>query len=225
MSPVFNPMTADGAKVAPLIDHTLLKSDTPPSAIDVLCDEAAHFGFAAVCVHPCWLAAALANLRGSRVRTATVIGFPMGMNTPRTKQLEAEEAVRAGAQELDMVINVALLKAGELGLVEADISGVVKAAGGVPVKVIIETCLLTDTEKVAACRISQRAGAAFVKTSTGLAGSGATVADVALMRRTVGPNIGVKASGGIRTLADAQAMITAGANRIGTSAGVAIVTS
>jgi deoxyribose-phosphate aldolase len=225
MSPSYRPVTPDGASVAPLIDHTLLKSDSPPSAIHALCEEAAYYGFAAVCVHPCWLTAALADLRGSRVRTATVIGFPMGMNTSRTKQREADEAVSLGAQELDMVINVALLKAGELGLVEADIMGVVNAAAGVPVKVIIETCLLTDSEKVSACMLSKNAGAAYVKTSTGLAGGGATAEDVALMRKTVGPNVGVKASGGIRTLANAKAMIAAGANRIGTSAGVAIVTS
>ncbi len=218
------PITEEGEKIAPLIDHTLLKSDSARSDIDVLCEEAVHYGFAAVCIHPCWLDAALRHLSGSRVAAATVIGFPMGMNTSHTKQREAEEAVGIGAQELDMVINVSLLKAGELDLAEADIRGVVSAASGVPVKVIIETCLLTEKEKLEACRVSVNAGAAFVKTSTGLAGGGATVEDVTLMRRIVGPDMGVKASGGIRSLEDAQAMIAAGANRIGTSAGIAIVT-
>lgn len=224
MSSTFDSPTGAGISIAPLIDHTLLKSDSPPGAIDDLCEEAAHYGFAAVCIHPCWLTQAVRNLSGSSTKTATVIGFPMGMNTSQTKQREAEEAARLGAQELDMVINVALLKAGDLPLVEADIRGVVSAAPGIPVKVIIETCLLTDEEKVTACRIAVNAGASFVKTSTGLAGGGATVDDIRLMRKTVGPDIGVKASGGIRSLADAQAMIAAGADRIGTSSGVAIVT-
>ena len=217
-------MTDKGRSVAPLIDHTLLKSDSLPSAVEQLCSEADHYGFAAVCVHPCWLDLALKSLSTSDVKIATVIGFPMGMNTSSTKQREAAEAIQMGAQELDMVINVPLLKAGNLPLLEGDILGVVSAAGKAPVKVIIETCLLTDQEKVDACKTALNAGAAFVKTSTGLAGGGATVKDIVLMRKTVGPDIGVKASGGIRSLQDALSMIEAGANRIGTSAGVLIAT-
>ncbi len=217
-------ITEKGRAVAPLIDHTLLKSDSLPSAAEQLCSEADNYGFAAVCVHPCWLPLAVISLSTSDVKVATVIGFPMGMNTSSTKQREAAEAVQMGAQELDMVINVPLLKAGDLALLEGDILGVVSAAGKAPVKVIIETCLLTDQEKVDACKTAVNAGAAFVKTSTGLAGGGATVEDIALMRKTVGPNIGVKASGGIRSLQDALSMIEAGANRIGTSAGVLIAT-
>ena len=219
------PITDKGKIVAPLIDHTLLKSDAPPIAITQLCEEAAHYGFAAVCIHPCWLGTALAALSDSKVKVATVIGFPMGMNTAATKAREAAEAITLGAQELDMVINVALLKSGELARVEEEIRGVVKAAQGATVKVIIETCLLNNQEKLDACTASVNAGASFVKTSTGLAGGGATAEDVALMRNAVGPNIGVKASGGIRSLQDALVMIDAGASRIGTSAGVEIVTT
>jgi len=217
-------ITADGKEIAPLIDHTLLKSDSLPSDVSQLCAEADHYGFAAVCIHPCWLKLAVSELSSSRVAVATVIGFPLGMNTSHTKRIEAEEAVQTGATELDMVINVAMLKAGEFKTVESDIRGVVESAPGIPVKVIIETCLLSDQQKVDACRLSVNAGAAFVKTSTGLVGAGATVEDIALMRRTVGPDTGVKASGGIRTFADTLAMIDAGANRIGTSAGIKIVT-
>lgn len=224
MTPDMPAITEKGRNVAPLIDHTLLKSDSLAAHVEQLCCEANHYGFAAVCIHPCWLDLALRCLASSTVKIATVIGFPMGMNTSSTKQREAAEAVQLGAQELDMVINVPLLKAGDLALLEADILGVVGVAGSVPVKVIIETCLLTDQEKIYACKAAVSAGAEFVKTSTGLAGGGATVEDIALMRKTVGPDIGVKASGGIRTLQDALAMIDAGANRIGTSAGVSIVT-
>lgn len=213
----------DSNNLAGYIDHTLLKSDALPSDIIRICREAEQHGFAAVCIHPCWLKTAVSELSASKVLKATVIGFPMGMNTSLTKQREAEEAAGLGADELDMVINVGLLKSGCHNEVQHDISAVVKAAPSIPVKVIIETCLLTDQEKITACQLSVDAGAAFVKTSTGLAGGGATVVDVQLMRKTVGPSFGVKASGGIRNFEDAVKMIEAGASRIGTSAGVQIV--
>jgi len=213
----------DPKLLARYIDHTLLKSDTLPSEILQICREAELYGFASVCIQPCWLEMAVARLSNSKVLTATVIGFPMGVNTPLTKQREAEEAASLGADELDMVINVGLLKAGEYSKVQKDISGVVNAAPGMTVKVIIETCLLTDSEKTTACRLAVDAGAAFVKTSTGMAGGGSTVQDIRLMRSVVGQDFGVKASGGIRSREDALSMIEAGASRIGTSAGVKII--
>lgn len=213
----------DPGNLAGYIDHTLLKSDAKPSEIIKICREAEQYGFMAVCIQPCWLKMAVSELSNSNVLVATVIGFPMGMNTSLTKQREAEEAAALGAEELDMVINVAFLKSGEFAKVLQDIKGVVNAAPEITVKVIIETCLLTDPEKISACGLAIDAGAAFVKTSTGLAGGGATVNDVRLMRSSVGPSFGVKASGGIRTREDAVSMIKAGANRIGTSAGVQIV--
>jgi len=217
-------ITPAGAKLAPLVDHTLLKPETTREQISRLCKEAVHYGFAAVCVSPRLLAEAVGGLSGSRSKPCTVVGFPSGATTTTSKSFEACEAVKHGAMELDMVLAIGALKDRNYDYVLNDIRAVVKAAEGRPVKVILETCLLTDDEKIAACKISVEAGAAYVKTSTGLAGGGATVADIKLMRRIVGPGVGVKASGGIKTTADAISMVEAGANRIGTSSGVAIVT-
>ena len=206
------------------IDHTVLKPDATESEIDNLCDEAAEYGFASVCVNPVFVARCRRRLEGSAVKTCTVIGFPLGATLPDVKALEARRAQDAGAEELDMVIAVGLLKSGRHDLVQADIEAVVavRDAGHV-VKVIIETCLLTDDEKRAACRLSVAAGADYVKTSTGFSAGGATVADVARMREEVGPTIGVKASGGVKDLETMQRMVEAGATRIGASAGVRIV--
>ena len=220
----FAPKSARGAAVAPLIDHTLLKPDLREADVVRLCAEARFYGFASVCVPPCRIALARRELIGFPVKAGTVVGFPMGFATAAAKAAEAADAVQNGADELDMVLCVTALKDGDAGHVRKDIRGVVAAAAGRTVKVILETCLLTDEEKVRACRLAVEAGAGFVKTSTGLAGGGATVEDVRLMRRTVGAACGVKASGGIRTLAVALALIEAGATRLGTSSGVAIVT-
>lgn len=211
--------------MAPMIDQTLLKPEATNAQVVSLCREACVYGFASVCINPVFIKAAVEVLAGSAVKPCTVIGFPTGAVTTRTKQGEAGEAVVSGAMELDMVICVGHLKERNFAYVLSDIKAVVSEAGGCCVKVILETCLLTDDEKVTACELVVDAGAQFVKTSTGLAGGGATVEDVRLMRRIVGPSFGVKASGGIRTLQDALTMRSAGANRIGTSAGVAIVTS
>lgn len=213
------------AELAKLMDHTLLKPEATASDIDRVVTEARAFGCASVCVNPCWVPRVAAGLAGSDITTCTVIGFPLGATTTATKVTEAREAVAAGAGEVDMVINVGALKGGDYNLVLADIAAVAQAAheGGALLKVIIETCLLTDDEKRRACELSVQAGADFVKTSTGFSTGGATVADVELMRVAVGPNKGVKASGGIRTLADALAMIEAGANRLGVSAAVSIL--
>jgi deoxyribose-phosphate aldolase len=207
------------------IDHTLLKPEATPAQIEQLCAEAAQYRFASVCVNPSYVPLCARLLKGTPVAVCTVIGFPLGATTTKTKVFEATQAAANGARELDMVIAVGQLKAGRYPELAEDIHQVVDAghAQGALVKVIIETSLLSDDEKVAACLLAARAGADFVKTSTGFSGGGATAADIALMRRAVGPDIGVKASGGIRTLADAQAMIAAGATRIGASAGVAIV--
>ena len=215
--------TARNTGIAALIDHTLLKADSRRPQVMALCREAREYGFAAVCVHPVFVGLAAAELAGSPVKAGTVIGFPTGAVSGSVKAAEAAEAVENGAAELDMVLAIWALKDRRYDAVKSDIAGVVSAAQGCCVKVILETCLLTDDEKVVACGIAVEAGARFVKTSTGLAGGGATVADVRLMRETVGPQFGVKASGGIRTLDDARKMVEAGANRIGTSAGVAIV--
>ena len=188
-----------------------------------LIEEATEHDFASVCVNPTWVAFAAQALKGTDVKVCTVIGFPLGANTPEVKAFEAEDAIQNGADEIDMVINIGALKSQDYELVEKDIRAVVEAAKGTLVKVIIETCLLTDDEKVKACQIAQKAGADFVKTSTGFSTGGATVADVALMRKTVGPNMGVKASGGARSYEDALAFIKAGATRIGASSGVAIM--
>jgi deoxyribose-phosphate aldolase len=209
---------------ASLIDHTLLKPDASESDIRKLCEEAAKFGFASVCVNPAWVKKASEFLRGSGVPVCTVIGFPLGATLPDVKAFEARRAIFNGAREVDMVINIGALKSGDDCLVEDDIRAVAQAAheNGVLLKVIIETALLTDEEKVRASLASKNAGADFVKTSTGFAKGGATVHDVALMRRTVGSALGVKASGGVKGIDDARAMFEAGATRIGASVGVKI---
>ena len=206
-----------------LIDHTLLKQDATPEQIITLCEEAKQFDFMSVCVNPAYVPLAAKCLEGSDVKVCTVIGFPLGMNLTRTKVEEAELAIKEGADEIDMVINVGMLKAGHDQYVEEEIRELKAVAGQKVLKVIIETCLLTDEEKVRACIASKNAGADFVKTSTGFSTGGATVHDVALMRKTVGPDMGVKASGGVRTHEDLLAMVEAGATRIGTSNGTKII--
>lgn len=210
-------------EIASYIDHTLLKPEATREQIVKLCAEAKEYNFASVCVNPCNVGAAFNELVGSPVKVCTVIGFPLGASSTFVKSVETRDAVASGADEIDMVINVGALKAKDYDLVRKDIEAVVEAAGGNLVKVIIETCLLTDEEKVKACELAKEAGADYVKTSTGFSKGGATVEDVALMRRTVGDSMGVKASGGIRDYATAKAMIDAGASRIGASAGIAIV--
>ncbi len=214
------------ADLARYIDHTLLKPDATAADIDKLCAEAVQFHFASVCINPAWVARAAASLRGTGIPVASVIGFPFGATTAEVKAHEARAAVRAGAREIDMVINIGALKSGMLDLVRDDIARVTDACheAGALNKVIIETALLTDREKVIVCQLAKQARADFVKTSTGYASGGATVFDVALMREAVGPKMGVKASGGIRTRNDVEEMIAAGATRIGASAGVKIVT-
>jgi deoxyribose-phosphate aldolase len=213
-----------GNNIAKMIDHTLLKADATKAQIVKLCEEAKQYGFASVCVNPTWVATAAELLKDTDVKVCTVIGFPLGANTPETKAFETKNAIENGAAEVDMVINVGALKDGNDDLVERDIRAVVEAAKGKAlVKVIIEACLLTEEEKVRACQLAVKAGADYVKTSTGFSTGGATPEDVALMRKTVGPNIGVKASGGVRDMQSAEAMIQAGATRIGTSSGVAII--
>ncbi|HEX9823971.1 MAG TPA: deoxyribose-phosphate aldolase [Actinomycetota bacterium] len=211
--------------LARFIDHTLLRPDATAEEIDRLCEEAREHGFAAVCVNPYWARRAASNLRGSDVRVASVIGFPLGASAPEIKALEARRAIRDGAREIDMVINVGALKSGLRDVVLADIQKVADACheAGAILKVIIEAALLTDEEKVVASHLAQEAKADFVKTSTGFGPGGATVSDVLLMRETVGPDMGIKAAGGIRTAEDVEDMIAAGATRIGASAGVAIV--
>ena len=212
------------ARLAGLIDHTILKPDATEAQVLAFCDEARAHGFRAVCVNPVHVALVAASLRGSEVRTCAVAGFPLGATTSDGKAHETAHAVAEGADEIDMVIAIGALKEGRLDLVRADIEAVRNACAHALLKVIIETCLLTDDEKRAACLAAKDARAHFVKTSTGFSTAGATIHDVALMRDTVGPGMGVKASGGIRTLEAAEAMIAAGATRIGTSSGVALVT-
>lgn len=216
--------TATAHDWASLIDHTLLKPEATESDIKKLCNEAIQFGFASVCVNPAWVKKAAEFLRGSNVPVCTVIGFPLGATLPDVKAYEARRAIFNGAREVDMVINIGALKSGDDCTVEDDIRAVAEAAheNGVLLKVIIETALLTDDEKVRACLASKNAGADFVKTSTGFAKGGATADDVALMRRTVGSALGVKASGGVKGIEDARAMFEAGATRIGASVGVKI---
>lgn len=216
--------TATAHDWASLIDHTLLKPEATESDIKKLCDEAAEFGFASVCVNPGWVKKASDFLRGSDVPVCTVIGFPLGATLPDVKAYEARRAIFNGAREVDMVINIGALKSGDDCLVEDDIRAVTEAAheNHILCKVIIETALLTDDEKVRACLAAKNAGADFVKTSTGFAKGGATADDVALMRRTVGRELGVKASGGVKGIEDARAMFEAGATRIGASVGVKI---
>lgn len=211
------------AAFASFFDHTLLKPDASPRQIEALCQEALTLGAASVCVNPCYVPLAAQLLSGSAVRVCTVVGFPLGATTSAQKAYEAASTQAAGAQEVDMVLNVGYLKAGDLAAVQADIAQVRSAVQDATLKVILETCLLTQEEIVTACRLAQAAGADFVKTSTGFSTAGATAEDVALMRRTVGPDMGVKAAGGIRTLADALRMLEAGANRLGCSASVTIV--
>jgi deoxyribose-phosphate aldolase len=210
--------------VAKMIDHTLLKADATKDQIEKICAEAKEYNFASVCVNPTWVKLSSDLLNGTEVKVCTVIGFPLGASTPETKAVETKNAIENGATEVDMVINIGALKGGDNELVERDIRAVVDAAKGKALtKVIIETCLLTEEEKVRACELSVKAGADFVKTSTGFSTGGATAEDIALMRKTVGPDLGVKASGGVRSAEDAQKMIEAGATRIGASSGAAIV--
>ncbi|MBN8252253.1 deoxyribose-phosphate aldolase [Priestia flexa] len=211
-------------EITKMIDHTLLKANATEEQITVLAQEAKEYSFASVCVNPTWVKKAAELLRDAQeVKVCTVIGFPLGASTPEVKAFETTNAIENGADEVDMVINIGALKDKNYDLVERDIKAVVDAAKGKAlVKVIIEACLLTDEEKVKACELSVKAGADFVKTSTGFSTGGATVEDVALMRKTVGPDLGVKASGGVRGLEDAKAMIEAGATRIGASSGVSI---
>ncbi|WP_335869313.1 deoxyribose-phosphate aldolase [Bacillus sp. 2205SS5-2] len=211
-------------EVAKMIDHTLLKAEATKQQVDTLCEEAREHQFASVCVNPTWVKYSSEKLQGSDVEVCTVIGFPLGATTPETKAFETKNAIENGATEVDMVINIGALKDRDLELVERDIRAVVAASKGKALsKVIIETSLLSDEEKVIACELSVKAGADYVKTSTGFSTGGATVADVTLMRKTVGPDIGVKASGGVRSVEDAQAVMEAGATRIGASSGVKIV--
>jgi deoxyribose-phosphate aldolase len=210
--------------ISKLIDHTILKPEASQEAVKKICLEALEHDFASVCVNPYYVPFVAKQLKGSNVKVCTVIGFPLGNNTTETKVYETIKAVQDGAQEIDMVINVSALKDGLDNYVREEIKAIKAATSGNLLKVIIETCLLTDEEKVRACKLSVEAGADYVKTSTGFSTGGATAHDVALMRSTVGPNIGVKASGGIRTSEDLLAMIQAGASRIGTSAGVKLVT-
>lgn len=220
-----NDQPAEVRALAALMDHTLLRPQATRAEIGHLADEARQWCFASVCVNPAWVPVVAEQLRNSGVKVATVAGFPFGATLTSVKRAEAEAAILAGAHEVDMVMNVGALKSGDLARVESDIAGVkeVCSAGKAALKVIIENAYLTDDEKVAACQIVQRAGADFVKTSTGFGPSGAKEEDVRLMRRTVGPAMGVKAAGGIRTLDDALKMLRAGATRLGTSASVAIL--
>lgn len=210
-------------KIARSIDHTLLKPDATIAQIHNLVEEAKQYRFFSVCVNPSYVATCAELLRGSGVQVCTVVGFPLGANSSATKAFETSHAIKDGADEIDMVINIGALKSQKLLLVEEDIRDVVFAAEGKVVKVIIETSLLTDEEKVVACQLAEKAGATFVKTSTGFNGGGATVEDVTLMKESVSTTVGVKASGGIKDLETAKKMLAAGATRLGTSAGVAIL--
>ena len=211
------------AQIAKMIDHTILKAEATESEIVKLCKEAIHYNFASVCVNPSMVPVAAKELKGTHVKVCTVIGFPLGATTTEVKAFETKDVIEKGATEVDMVINVGKLKERNLEYVKNDIKAVVEAAKGKALtKVIIETCLLTDEEKVIACQLSKEAGADFVKTSTGFSTGGATAADIKLMRETVGPDMGVKASGGVRSREDALAMIENGATRIGASASISI---
>ena len=212
-----------GHQMAGLIDHTLLKPTATRKDIVKLCAEAREYGFASVCVNSSWVKIASQELKGSKSMAIAVVGFPLGAMATSSKASETRQAVADGAEEIDMVINIGALKGGDHDLVYDDVRAIVQAAAGVPVKVILETSMLTRDEKIAGCTISKAAGAHFVKTSTGFGGGGATVEDIELMRSIVGPDMGVKASGGVRNAKDLQNMVRAGANRIGASAGIAIV--
>ncbi|MCB5012701.1 deoxyribose-phosphate aldolase [Streptococcus mutans] len=205
------------------IDHTLLKPESRQDQIDKLIREAKTYNFASICINPTWVSYAAKALEGTDIKVCTVIGFPLGATTSAVKAFETKDAISHGADEVDMVINIGQAKSGHFAFVEEDIRAVVEASGDKLVKVIIETCLLTDKEKIKACQAAVAAGADFVKTSTGFSTAGARLDDVRLMRQTVGPDVGVKAAGGTRSLEDAQAFIEAGATRIGTSAGVTIM--
>lgn len=210
--------------IASMIDHTLLKQDATKEQIEKICAEAKEYTFASVCVNPTWVKTSAELLTGTPVKVCTVIGFPLGASTPETKAFETTDAINNGAGEIDMVLNVGALKSQDLDLVKRDIESVVNAAKGKAiVKVILETCLLSKEEIKVASQLSKDAGADFVKTSTGFSTGGATFEDVALMREVVGPDLGVKASGGVRSLEDVQKMIEAGATRIGASSGVQIM--
>jgi deoxyribose-phosphate aldolase len=232
LPPAARSMTAGASTLAPevrqlatLVDHTLLRPEATRAQVRQLCEEALRWGFAAACVHSAWVPLVEEQLQGSCVKVGSVVGFPFGVNLTSAKCAEAEAAIQAGAREIDMVMNIGAMRSGDLALVESDVRAVAETchARDVLLKVILENAYLDEGQKTKACQLVQRAGADFVKTSTGLASSGATVADVRLMRETVGGQMGVKAAGGIRTLADALRMLEAGANRLGTSAGVAIL--
>lgn len=211
------------AQIAKMIDHTILKAEATESEIIKLCKEAIHYDFASVCVNPSMVPVAAKELKGTHVKVCTVIGFPLGATTTEVKVFETKDVIEKGATEVDMVINVGKLKERNLEYVKNDIKAVVEAAKGKALtKVIIETCLLTEEEKVKACELAKKAGADFVKTSTGFSTGGATPEDIKLMRETVGPDMGVKASGGVRSIEDAEAVIKNGATRIGASASIAI---
>lgn len=213
----------DKQQLASMIDHTILKADANKGSVEEICKEALEHKFASVCINPTNIELAASMLKGSEVKVCTVIGFPLGANTTEVKAFETKDAIAKGADEVDMVINIGKLKDKDYDYVRNDIKAVVEAAKGKAlIKVIIETCLLTEEEKVKACELSVQAGADFVKTSTGFSTGGATPEDIKLMRETVGPNIGVKASGGVRCFADAEAVIKNGATRIGASAGITI---
>lgn len=210
--------------LAKLIDHTLLKPEATEAQIDKLCREAVKYGFASVCINPCWVRLCRELVRGSEVLVCTVAGFPLGATTTETKGFETRKAVEDGADEVDMVINIGKLKSGDYDFVRQDIQAVIEATENrASVKVILETCYLTDEEKIKGCLLAQQAGAAFVKTSTGFGKQGATLGDVALMRKVVGSELGVKAAGGIRDYEGAVKMVEAGASRIGASASIAII--
>lgn len=211
-------------ELSKFIDHTVLKAETSEKAVEKVCKEALEYKFASVCINPCNVKLASKLLEGSEVKVCTVIGFPLGANTSKVKAFETEDAILNGAHEVDMVINIGKLKDKDYDYVREDIKAVVNAAKGKALtKVIIETCLLTDEEKVKACELAKEAGADFVKTSTGFSTGGATPEDIKLMRETVGPNMGVKASGGVRNIDDAEAVIKNGATRIGASSSIDIV--
>jgi len=225
LSPATISLVSEVRQLATLIDHTLLRPEATRAQVEQLCEEALPWGFAAACVHSAWVPLVAERLQASRVKVGSVVGFPFGVNLTSAKCAEAAAAIQAGAREIDMVMNIGAMRSGDYALVESDVRAVAEAcqARGVLLKVILENAYLDEEQKMQACQLVQRAGADFVKTSTGLASSGATVADVRLMRKTVGGETGVKAAGGIRTLADALRMLEAGANRLGTSAGVAIL--
>lgn len=211
-------------ELARMIDHTVLKADTKEEKIEEICKEALQYNFASVCINPCNIESAAKLLKGSEVKVCTVIGFPLGANTTAAKAFETKDAIEKGASEVDMVINIGKIRDKDYDYVKKDIEAVVKEAKGKALtKVIIETCLLTDEEKIMACKLAKEAGADFVKTSTGFSTGGATVADIKIMREAVGENLGVKASGGVRTYEDSIAIINAGATRIGASASIDII--